>query len=234
MYVSMMGLGLVYILIYLGTLSSERYIYGIVSSFRNVADGSEIMLLSFLLSIVGGGFLNCAEEKYGYIIFEIQRVGVRTYTASKLLASVFGGFCTVIAGNLIYICAIVIHHFILFGTISFADENIEYLVWMCMFAALRAGVLSAIGFLVSTYVPNYYIVLTMLLLIYYAILSIQNWIPLILPMISSKFFFSKVYIILSNENYLSKFLFALLYTASILIIIHWMAEKRIERRLEYA
>lgn len=234
-YLCMIGLGFAYILMYLGTLSSNTYRFGIVASYANISEGSEIMLLAFLLCIVGGSFLYCAEEKHGYLNFEIQRIGVKKYTVGKLLASVIGGFCTLMVANLIYLGGILIHRWLVFGTVSFAGENVEAMIWMWLFSALRCGVLSAIGFLVSTYVPNYYIAMTVPLLMYYAILQVQYWISIFFPMIPSKFFFSKVYMggYLEGDD-LQEFIFALLYTACILVIMFCMAKERIERRLEHA
>lgn len=233
-YLCMISLGLVYIVVYFQTLSSGMYQFGIVASYDSVAEGSMVMLVSFLLSIVGGSVFYCAEEKYGYFRFEIQRVGTSVYTISKLLISVIGGFCTVIVGNLIYLCGIILHRLWMFGTITFVEENIEHLIWLWLFSALRCGVLSAIGFLVSTYISNYYIAMTVPLLMYYVILELEYWISIYFPIIPEKFFFTDAYLAGYVEgNDLHEFIFALLYTACVLIIIYRIAKSRIERRLEH-
>lgn len=234
-YLCMIGLAGIDVLVYLCTLSSEAYRLGYVTSYYSVAEGSEILLLSFLLCIVGGSFLYCAEEKYGYLNFEIQRVGVGKYTVSKLVVSFIGGFCTLIASSTIFFCGIMVHHYFEFGAVSFKDENLTAMFWMWMFSALRCGLLSAIGFLVSTYVPNYYIAMTMPLLIYYAILQVQHWVSVFFPIIPMEFHFSKVYMsgIIEGKD-IQRFVFAVLYTACLFVIMYRMAKRRIERRLEHA
>lgn len=233
-YLCMMSLGFVYIVVYFQTLSSGIYQFGIVSSYDNIAEGSMVMLVSFLLSIVGGSVFYCAEEKYGYLLFEIQRVGTSVYTISKVLISLIGGFCTVMVGNIIYLCGILLHRLWIFESISLVGENIEHMMWLWLFSALRCGVLSAIGFLISTYISNYYIAVTVPLLIYYVILELEYWISLYFPMIPEKFFFTDTYLAGYIEgNDLQEFMFALLYTACVSVIIYRMAKSRIERRLEH-
>ena len=127
------------------------------------------------------------------------------------------------------------HHYFALGVISFENEDWTALFWMWMFAALRCGLLSVIGFLVSTYVPNYYIAMTMPLLIYYAILQVQHWVSVFFPMIPAELHFSKVYMsgIIEGKD-MQRFGFALLYTACLFVIIYRMAKRCIERRLEHA
>ncbi len=228
-YICMMGLGIIYIFMYIATLSAGNI--GVVSSFKSVADGSEIILVSFLLSIVGGSFLYCAEEKYGYFVFEIQRIGSSKYVASKLITSVMGGFCTVMVGSSIYISAIVVHQFLANGKLSFVGEDMTYLAWFLLVSSLRCGMLSAIGFLVSIYVPNYYIAMTVPLLMYYAILIIEYYVSVFLPFIPSAFYFTDRYFAGLVEG--SDFVFSVLYTVCVLVIMHKMAKKRIARRLEH-
>ena len=233
-YLCMIGLGLINILGYLCSLSSGVYRFGYVSSYRGVAESSELLLLAFLLCVVGGSLLYCAEEKYGYLNFEIQRVGVGRYTVSKLLTSFIGGFCTLVASSFIFLCGIIVHHYFALGVISFGNEEWTGLFWMWMFAALRCGLLSVIGFLVSTYVPNYYIAMTMPLLIYYAILQVQHWIWVFFPTIPMQYQFSKIYMSGIIGDDMERFAFAVVYTACLCLIMYFMAKRCIERRLEHA
>jgi hypothetical protein len=64
-YLCMIGLGMINTLVYLCSLSSGIYRFGYVPSYRNVSESSEIMLLAFLLCVVGGSFLYCAEKSMG-------------------------------------------------------------------------------------------------------------------------------------------------------------------------
>ena len=95
---------------------------------------------------------------------------------------------------IVFLIGILIHRWFAFGTITFEGENVMFMMWMWLFAALRCSVLSAMGFLVSTYVTNYYIAMTMPLLMYYAILQVEHWISVFFPMIPPEFRFSKVYL----------------------------------------
>ena len=121
------------------------------------------------------------------------------------------------------------------GEISFGEEGATAMIWMWLFSSLRCAVLSAIGFLVSTYVPNYYIAMTVPLLTYYAILQVEYWVSCFLPMFPEMFFFSDVYLGGRIEgNDAQEFVFALMYTTCIVVIMYKMARKSIERRLEHA
>lgn len=232
-YLCMVILGIIYILAYFGTLSSKHYIMGMTNSYAVISQGSEVMLVAFLLSVVGGSFLYCAEEKHSYFFFEIQRIGTSGYTAGKILTSVFGGFITYIAGSMIFIGGICLHRFWLYGTI--VVEKAEFLVWVCVFSALRCGVLSAMGFLVSTFVENYYIAMTAPLLIYYAVLQLEYWVSVFLPQLPSSLFFSSIYMAgLTEGGGWKEFILAFLYTACICLIMYGISKRSIERRLEHA
>lgn len=232
-YVCMAGLGILYMVTYLQT-EAEVPGSSIVNAFHIVAESSEFLLLAFLLCIVGGSFLYCTDEKHGYMKFEIQRVGVGAFTISKLVTSLLGGFLTVIGGNSIFLAGMLIHQFFVIGTVTFEDPNIV-LGWVWLFSALRCGVLSAIGFWVTTYVPNFYIAMTIPLLLYYGILQVETWFSCFFSWFPSEFFFTNIYHRSTGgfESELQKYLFALLYTACISVVMYRMAKKRIERRLEH-
>ena len=234
-YLCMIGLGGIFCLMYICTLSSDAYIGGVVNSYLTISEGSEILLLSFLLCIVGGSFLYCAEEKHSYLNFEIQRVGARKYTISKLITSLIGGFSTRFVANVIFLVGIMIHQWFALGGLYFGEDGGAVMLWTCLFSSLRCAVLSAIGFLVSTYVPNYYIAMTVPLIMYYTILQVEYWVSYFLPVFPERFFFSSIYIEgISGEHLAKGFLYAIMYTACIVVIMYKMARKSIERRLEHA
>lgn len=234
-YLCMIGLGGIFLLMYICTLSSEVYIGGVVNSYSTISEGSEILLLSFLLCIVGGSFLYCAEERHNYLNFEIQRVGVGKYTISKLITSLIGGFSTRFVANVIFLVGIMVHQWLVLGKISFGEGGIAVVMWMSLFSSLRCAVLSAIGFMVSTYVPNYYIAMIVPLLMYYTILQVEYWVSYFLPMLPESFFFSSIYMGgIIGERYGQEFVFAIMYTACIMVIMYKMAKRSIERRLEHA
>lgn len=234
-YLCMIGLGGIFLLTYICTLSSNAYIGGIVNSYSTIVEGSEILLLSFLLCIVGGSFLYCAEEKHSYLNFEIQRIGVGKYTISKVITSLIGGFSTRFVANAIFLVGIMIHQWFALGRLYFGEDGGSVMLWMWLFSSLRCAVLSAIGFLVSTYVPNYYIAMTVPLLMYYAILQVEFWVSYFLPLFPEQFFFSYIYMGgIIEGNHVQQFVFALMYTACIMVIMYKMAKWSIERRLEHA
>ena len=232
-YVCMAGLGILYLVTYLETFADIPE-SNITNIFHLITEGTEILLLAFLLCIVGGSFLYCADEKHGYMKFEIQRIGVGAFTICKLLTSFLGGFLTVIGGNSIFLVGVLLHKFFVIGSVPFKDPYIVMeLVWL--FTALRCGVLSAIGFLVTTYVTNFYIAMTIPLLLYYGILQVEGWFSYFFPWFPNGLFFSSIYhrAKYGFETEQQRYLFALLYTACIFVVMYRMAKKRIVRRLEH-
>lgn len=235
-YACMAGMAFVYMLVHLQTVHGMGDTFGIVNAYKRVAGGSEVMLVAFLLSIVGGSFLHCAEEKHGYLGLEIQRVGAGVYTASKLFVSLVGGFCTKIAGDIMFLLGISAHKLFLTEAVSFQGEKWEYMVWMMLFSALRCGVLSAIGFLITTNVANYYIGMSMPIILYYGILQVEYWFSVFFPIFPDSFYFSDIYNSYSytEDGFQQKFVFAVLYTACISVVMYRMARARVERRMEHA
>ena len=232
-YLSMIGLGFAYILGYLEMIQGQFYVGGIDQAMLFI-ESNEIVLIAFLLCIVGGGFLYCREVKHGYLKFEIQRTGVGKYTLSKLITSLAGGFLTAIAGMIISIIGIIGILWIKYAdkTLIWSDwEAFEQMMWVWILKALLCGVLSAMGFLVTTFVSNYYIGLITPLILYYVILDLEIWIP-IPPILQ----FSNVYnnIIGLESGYVGYLIYALLYTSCLLTLFYMIAKVQIQRRLEHA
>lgn len=237
-YFCMLGIALIYTLVYSEALTANPYGEDLNTAY-GIIEGNNIVLVSFLISIVGGSFLYCAEEKHGYLHFEIQRIGVSNFTISKLITSFLGGFCTIILGTLVYLSNAILILYMKNGHIHniwFTLAELESITWQCLFEALRCGVLSAIGFLVTTYVTNYYIGMTVPILLYYAALQIEYWISVLFEGFPMELFFSKVYgagiIIDGTER--TEFIFAILYTACVFVVMYKMAKESIQRRLEHA
>ena len=232
-YAFMLGLGCIYILAYFEMAQGQTYMGSFAEGLGYIR-GNEILLLCFLICIVGGSFLYCAEEKYGYLKFEIQRVGISVFTISKLIISVIGGFITAIVGVVISMCGIIVILFCKYEDKSLIwgeFDYLEYIVWVWIFQALLCGVLSAIGFVVTTFVANYYIGMTAPLLLYYVILELEGWIQI--PKLIE---FTTVYTQVRGirEGYLFYFVYAVLYTIGLCVLFYIIAKKQIQRRLEHA
>lgn len=230
-YLCTILLGLMYSFAYMQLDAESLYADTLATAYVTIT-GREIVLLCFLISVVGGSFLYCTEEKYGYLNFEIQRVGVDIYTSSKLITSVVGGFFTNFVGTILNCCAVFFIIFIKFGHVNLGTwMKLENMIWEIIMHSLLCGLLSALGFVVTTFISNYYIGMTVPILAYYAILTISLWIP-----IPSKYKIQNVFLGVDaiQSGYLSFFAFAMLYLICFLIFFFIIARRRIQRRIEHA
>ncbi len=232
-YLCMVILGFVYSLAYFEMVRGQEY-YGDFANGFNVLSGSTIMIFCFLICIVGGSFLYCAEEKYGYLKYEIQRVGIKKYTVSKILSSVVSGFFTAMAGILISIGFMILVSCLKYENIAEVwpnANNLERFLWEIILFSMLCGLLSAIGFLVTTFWANIYIEITVPIIIYYFLLCLRNWIPIPMSLQISKVYLQVGYV---DEGYIYFFLYAVLYTSFWLVFIYKIAKNRIQWRLEHA
>ena len=107
---------------------------------------------------------------------EIQRIGVTKFTLSKIIVSMTGGFVTAFAGILIGGTGIEIMIFMKRGE-SYFPEPLECLNFACsafLFCTL-CGILSTLGFVVTTVLTDYYIGLSLPISIYYVIVIFNSW-----------------------------------------------------------
>lgn len=232
-YICMVVLGAVYSLAYLEMTKGQNYFMDFTNGFT-VLSGNAIMVFCFLICIVGGSFLYCSEEKYGYFKYEIQRVGIRIYTLSKVVCSVFSGFMTAVVGIGINIGMMIFYAFIVYEDVSKIWPNIEKLerfVWEIIVFSMLCGLLSAIGFLVTTFCTDIYIGITSPIIIYYILVCLTNWIPIPLVLQISKVYLHVGYV---EDGHELLFCYALLYTACWMVLIYKIARKMIQRRLERA
>lgn len=230
-YLSMLSLSVVYTLTFVEQLRSNKFMGDFTNGFQMILV-SDTMIYIFLICIVGGSFMYCAEEKYGYFKFEIQRVGVHAFTVGKLLTSLIGGFLTSIIGIFGSIGAVIV-----FSYISYANkaaiwpsaEQLENMIWSVLLLALLCGLLSTMGFLVTTFCANYYIGMAAPIILYYVLLLLLKWFH-----VPQMFQISYVYLEggAMSEGYLSYFIYAVMYTACLQIIFYRIAKWRIKRRLE--
>lgn len=233
-YTCMIGLAFVYMLVHVQSIGQLGETYTITAAYDRIVSGNEIMLICFLFGVIGGSFLYCAEEQYGYLGFGIQRVGTGIYTISKLVVSFLGGICTVFAGQFLFILGILGHKFLFLDVVVTMEERWKYMMWTLVFSAVRSGILSAIGFLVTTYMANFYIGMTMPLLIYYGILELEYWFGVLFPTFPDGLYFSTRYNEPANGEFaFANFVFTMLYTAAFMAVLYGIAKRRIERRMEH-
>lgn len=231
-YLCILALGFICSLAYLEMTSGQIYFFDFTNEFT-ILLSNEIILFCFLICIVGGSFLYCSEEKYGYIKFEIQRVGIKIYTISKLVTSVASGFIVSISGMAMSVITMIINGYLRGNTaihIWPSLNDLEQFIWQIFLFSLLCGLLSAMGFLVTTFYTNYYVAMTAPILIYYALLSLYVWIP-----VPEELQISKVFLVVSSVD--DKFeyygIYAILYTICFIIIFYQIAKKKIQRRLEH-
>lgn len=232
-YLCMLSLGAVFILSYGELIRVQSHSFDFTSVYTMLS-GNAIMLFCFLICVVGGVFLYCTEERYGYLYYEIQRSSIKTYTISKLITSLISGFVTAMTGFITNTFAI-----ILFAYIEYEDKSLiwpsadelENFIWEIILFSMLCGILSAIGLVVAMFYANFFVAMTAPILIYYAILSLYDWIP-----VPYSLQISKVYLSVSSaeDSYIFQFLYALVYTACLLVILYKIAKKQIQRRIEHA
>lgn len=232
-YFCALGIGTAFVLNCANQILSGRYSATVTDYLsNNLSD--DVLLVCFIFCIVGGGFLYCSEEKYNFLYMEIQRIGVTKFTLSKIIVSMTGGFVTAFAGILIGGTGIEIMIFMKRGE-SYFPEPLECLNFACsafLFCTL-CGILSTLGFVVTTVLTDYYIGLSLPILIYYVIVIFNSWLH-----IPDRLRIESVYFLYSNLNehyhYSPYIIYGILYSFCLLILFYTIAKSRIQRRMEHA
>lgn len=228
-YLSIVIMGSIFILVNISRVIGIRVTGNYISIMQSTLN-NEIMLILFLFSIVGGGFLYCMEEKHNYIQFEILRIGVKKFTMSKIVVSVTGGFLTAFISTMLGCVGTEIYLII-----NRAER--EGVLWNQLFnymsytimLALLCGILSTMGFVVTTILSNFYIGMVFPLIIYYVVVIFNSRFP-----IPEMFKIEIVYFEMAGMNINNGLIYGILYTLCLLILLYWIAGKCIRRRLEHA
>lgn len=208
-------------------LSELFYIGSLTNSLQTVFD-STIVLYCFLACVIGGSFLYCAEQKHRYLQFEIQRIGLKTYTRSKLCVSYIGGFLVVLAGVVLTILLV----YLLFYRGMGASEvwgsmmDIQTFAWNILGKCMMCGMLSVMGYLTAVFYSNFYVAMTVPIIAYYALLAIYGFIS-----VPKSFQFQQVYLYMDSRG---KLLYACLYSLCLLVVFYKIAVYQTQRRLEHA
>jgi hypothetical protein len=232
-YLCMFGLMIVCLLSYFEMIRGQNFYNDVENGFTNLL-GNEIILFCFLICIVGGSFLYCIEERHGYLTYVIKSVGVKNYVIGKLLVATVSGFVIAFVGLILTMMAMslflmTVYQGSMISVITVAA--FERIVWQIVLFAMLCGLLSAMGFLVTTFYANYYIGLTTPILIYYAILSIYNFVPIPVSLQISKVYLMVAFV---ESGFVYYFIYALLYTLCYLVIFYRIAVKQVQRRIEHA
>lgn len=229
-YVCILALGVIHSFASLELMRSQKAYTNFIDVYLNLS-WSSVILFCFLICIAGGSFLYCTEEKYNYLYYEVQRSGVRIYTVSKLVISLVSGFIIAITGMMF--SAILVSLYAVCKARATWPSMEEFQEFACelILLALLCGLLSAIGFLVTTFYANYYVAITAPILVYYALLSMYLWIPVPMVLQISKVYNYNNY---PSSGFLSQLAYALLYTIFLLFIFYKIAKRRIQRRMEHA
>lgn len=192
-----------------------------------------MIMYMFVFSIAGGGFFFCAEAKSGNLRYVVGRSDVRTYARSKMCLSFLGGFFTIFIGMLLVVGALtgilaVFNHSFDGMVLEWHDLQNELLY--DLFFCILGGVMSAIAFLVTTLIPDYFIAVIVPIIVHYVLLNVTGGLP-------QPFRHSRIFIYeglpLWNSTALH-FVYALLVAALLCWIMEQICIWRIERRLEHA
>ena len=212
---------------------TQSYVEDMFSSVRGAA-----IILLFMLCVAGGSFLYCVEEKNGCLPYEVRRAGLKRYTVSKTITSAIGGFVTALMGQLLTLAMLGLVRWLMF-VFNFSDSRIflggrtlDNIICSIFLTALYCGVLSVVAFLITTLFPNFFVAMTMPLLLHYLILSLSIWIKF--PKLLS---INLIYAYASFETALFgsirlQFLYALFFSSLIGWFVCRAAQSFIGRRLE--
>lgn len=178
-YASMSGIALGMLLDALETLRHSEHAE-LDNLFSHAARGP-FFLLSFMLCIVGGGFSFCIEQKNQCVRYEVLRCSIRAYSAAKVFVSFAGGYLVFFLGMLLGECSMGVALLCRFRSMSNIianvpglQDNLAYIVTY----ALLSGVFSVTALLVTVAIPDFFVAMSMPVLIYYMWLNISGWLRL--------------------------------------------------------
>lgn len=232
-YLCMMAIATVFAFSY-GELIREQDHFFNFTSVYGMMSGGPLLLFCFLICIVGGVYLYCTEDCYGYVYYIIQRTNVKIYLISKLISSFLSGFVIAMVGFIINTAAIILHTYLLYEDKSLiwpTLAEVELYLWEIVLFSMLCGVLSVIGFVVATFYANFYVAITAPIILYYALLSLYDWFNIPVAFQISKVYLSVGFI---DTPCINQFIYASLYTACHIVIFYIISIGRIQRRIEHA
>ena len=188
--------------------------------------GGSIILYCFLACVIGGSLLYCAEERHRYLQFEIQRIGVKKYVASKLCVSYTGGFLVVLLGTVLTAILIYMMFYVGLEDKLWDMMEIQQLAWTVLGHCMLCGILSVMGYLTAVFYSNVYVAMTIPIVVYYALLALYG-----IFSVPDKVQFHKYFIYLDSRGGLIS---ACIWSVCMLAVFYIIAVYRTKRRLEHA
>lgn len=153
-----------------GRSGVENTLYG--------ASRGGMFLLILMLSVIGGGFSYCEEQKNGNVRFVALRSGLKPYMTSKVIGAFVGGYLVTLLGQVVSIPGMMVTIFIEYNgnTAFFAGgaetiNMIEAIIGLAFLGAL----MSVVGLTITTILPNFFVGMATPILVYYLWLSLDAW-----------------------------------------------------------
>lgn len=176
-YVAVVGIALGLCLHALSDLMNGGGRSGAEELFTGVK-GHGMTLLSFMLCVVGGALNFCEEQKNGNFRMAIQRSGLRSYVAAKIVSAMIGGFFVMVLGNLLSVggmaLMILVNYRGAFPAFVWGEQMAAVLLYTAGQGFLGA-LLSVVGLTVTTILPNYFVGMAAPILFYYLWQSLDAW-----------------------------------------------------------
>ena len=229
-WISILGIG---IGLLLSSLEVMRYTpFSTIDNLFQMISGDMFFLICFVLCIVGGGYGFCMEQKNHCVIYYVLRDRIAHYTMAKALVSFVGGFLVTFLGcifGLIIIAGALFMFDQYNGAIISGINGLEVSLAYIMGFSLLCGVLSVLAMLISVFIVDYFIVMTMPILLYYMILNITGWIPLPACLDITQIYFIQF----NNSDFvLEKFVYDIGYALLFSIWLVWGMYKIIKKGIE--
>lgn len=208
--------------------------YSAMDNIFAITSTSAVFLICFALCIVGGGFSFCIEQRNHCVRYAVLRCGVQAYSAAKVIVSFIGGYLTSFLGCLFGECGI---GMILF--FRYRDMSKVFLGWVgiwnnfCYIAvfSLLCGVLSVLALLVTVVMPDFFVAMSMPILIYYMWLNITGWIHMP-PFLNVIIIYFVNYDTYNPKEFCKDFGYAVLFSLCVIYMLWIMIQKGMKWRVE--
>lgn len=218
-----------------GGIANVHIRYGMATleeCYDEVTAGGFIILF-YMLCVVGGGLDYCTDVKNHYMRYMVIRSGVRPYAVSRTVLAVLSGYASMFVGQALF-CGMMWGYLairnrsvsgILAGGAEFRD-----MCWFILVFSLLGSVLSVLGLFVTSFVPNVFVGMATPVLVYYVVITLTNRYlrnPYLMP---SCIYFSYNKLFGGGGRH---FLYALLVTICITVILYGGIYRQMKRRGEH-
>lgn len=145
--------------------------------FRGRGEG--FCLLGFILCVAGGGMSFCLEQKGQCVRYITLRGNVESYGIGKIVSAFVGGYLITFLGYALGELSLAITLYARQGSwvgITSCIPELEMDIIHLFVTSFRGSLLSVIALLVSVFIPDIFITMTIPIVIYFAWLAITGWI----------------------------------------------------------